>query len=200
MKGNTITLAVLVAFAQGVVAEEGVVKDFFVRATKYHRNERGCDPWTKRGETSTQLRLPKSDAVVLDPHRIGNVAVDPQKVPEGSLVLETQTKRFFVATTGGQAVIRRDAAKQLAKRSVQKQKALVFDFYFPREVVETHFTKCWVIPHEGVRFRDLNQASQKERLKPEYWIARLESLYDSSSNEEDKAQLREMMNRLREMK
>lgn len=193
-------MALLVAFAQGSRADDGVVKDFFVRATKYHRTDKRCDPWTKRGQTSTQLRLPKSDSVVLDPDKIGNVALDPQKVPEGSLVFETQTKRLFVSTTGGPAVIRRDAAKKLAGNCLEKRNALVFDFYFPREVVNTHYTECWVVPYQGqIPFRELSGENQKLRLQPEFWLKELQPLYDSSSREEDKMQLREVMDRLREM-
>jgi hypothetical protein len=71
------------------------VNAHFVRATKYHRSDPKCDPWTRRGQTSTQLKLPKDDSIVTDPNKIGNVAVDPEYVPEGSLVYETQTRRFL---------------------------------------------------------------------------------------------------------
>lgn len=194
-------LALLVAFAQGVVrADNGNVgvRNFYVRATKYHWSDRNCDPWTMRGQTSTQLRLPKLNSVIEDPDRIGNVALDPKKIPEGSLVFETQTKRFFVSTTGGDAVIRRDAAKKLAKGSIKKKNALVFDFYSPREVVENHFTYCWVIPHEGKRFRSLNREDQQKRLTKEFWINRLLEIYAESSDEEETRQLGEMINKLRE--
>lgn len=172
-----------------------------VRATKYHKTDYKCDHWTLRGETSTRLKLPQCDDVVTDPNTIGNVALDPTQVPEGSLVYETQTGRFFVATTGGEAVIRRDAAKQLArleKLPSEFKNALVFDFYYPQEIVSNHFTSCWVIPHEGEKeFRRLWPEYQEQRLYASFWLARLSRIYDSTSNEAEKQKLREMMNRLR---
>lgn len=190
-------MALLVALGTGV--DGAVPQDYFVRATKYHKDDPGCDLWTKRGQTSTQLRLPP-DTSVLDPNRIGFVAVDPAHVPVGSLVYEIQTKRFFVATRGGEAVIDRDAAINSGKNSLEKN-ALVFDFYFPeQEIVDTGYTTCWVIPHEGTAFTGLRLKYQKLRLKPTFWLERIQKLYDSSSSEENRFQLREMMNRLREMK
>ncbi len=190
-------MALLVALGTGVDA--AVPRDFFVRATKYHKDDVGCDPWTKQGQTSTQLRLPP-DSIVLDRDRIGFVAVDPAYVPVGSLVYEVQTGRFFVATRGGDAVIARDAAINSGKNSIEKN-APVFDFYFPeKEIVDTGYTTCWVIPHEGDAFTRLRLKYQKLRLKPSFWLERIQKLYDSSSSEEDRFQLRQMMNRLRVMK
>lgn len=190
-------MALLVALGTGVDA--AVPRDFFVRATKYHKDDPECDSWTKQGKTSTQLRLPP-DHVVLDRNQIGFVAVDPAYVPIGSLVYEVQTGRFFVATRGGEAVISRDAAIESGKNSAEKN-APVFDFYFPeREIVDTGYTICWVIPHEGDAFTGLRLKYQKLRLKPHFWFERIQKLYDSSSSEEDRFQLRQMMNRLKEMK
>lgn len=172
-----------------------------VRATKYHKSDPGCDPWTKRGQTSTQLRLPQSDDVVTNPNTIGNVAVDPTVVPEGSLVFETQTGRFFVATTGGSAVISRKAAKNLADKkelSAEYRNALVFDFYYPREIVNSHYTDCWVIPHEGeMKFRSLKKADQEQRLYASFWLGRLSRIHDQSKDKAQKQKLRQMMDRLR---
>ncbi len=89
-------MALLVALGTGVEAKTNTVAVYFVRATKYHKKDTNCDSWTLNGQTSTQLRLPQSDTVVTNPNNIGNVALDPNKVPEGSLVYETQTGRFFV--------------------------------------------------------------------------------------------------------
>lgn len=194
-------MALLVAFAQGVEAEEQTtvrIKTEFVRATKYYKTDYKCDKWTLAGKTSTQLNLPTEDKVN-NPKYIGNVAVDTDKIPEGSFVFETQTSRFYVCTTGGNAVIDRRAAIELADGSNMKRNALVFDFYSPKEIIENHYTYCWVIPHEGRAFRDLKLTEQKRRLDPKFWLDRLMSIYDSSSSEEEKNQLRIMMNCLREM-
>ncbi len=179
----------------------GTVESHFVRATKYHRSDPKCDPWTRNGQTSTQLRLPKDDRIVTNPNKIGNVAVDPRYVPEGSLVYETQTQRFFVSTTGGTAVIDRRSARAIARiRSLPEKysQALVFDFYFPREVVGEHYTKCLVVEHEGKRFRMLDLKSQQKRLDPEFWIERLETL-SRQADKESKQKFDVMLKRLREI-
>lgn len=177
------------------------VDTYFVRATKYHRSDPKCDPWTKNGQTSTQLRLPKDDRIVTDPNQIGNVAVDPRFVPEGSLVYETQTERFFVSTTGGTAVIDRRSARAIAQMrdlSEKYSRALVFDFYFPQEVVDKHYTKCFVVEHDGERFRALDRESQQRRLNPEFWIKRLETLR-KKTDIESRQRFDVMLKRLREI-
>lgn len=196
-------MALLIALlSTGVEAKASQITVCLVRATKYHKTDKKCDHWTLKGQTSTQLRLPKSDKVVTNPHTIGFVALDPKKVPEGSLVYETQTGRFFVATTGGEAVIDRDAAIETARKkklSQQYKNALVFDFYYPQEIVENEFTYCWVIPHEGdIRFRDLKLVSQKKRLYASFWLERLSKIYGSTKDEAEKKKLRQMMDRLKE--
>jgi 3D (Asp-Asp-Asp) domain-containing protein len=180
---------------------DATLETHFVRATKYHRSDPKCDPWTRRGQTSTQLRLPKDDRIVIDPTKIGNVAVDPRYVPEGSLVYETQTKRFFVATTGGTAVIDRRSARAIARKQNlpnQYSRALVFDFYSPQEVVGEHFTKCIVVEHEGQRFRTLDRESQQRRLDPEFWVKHLETL-GTQIDKESKQKFNIMLERLREI-
>lgn len=192
----------LIAFVSTGKISAELVESHFVRATKYHKTDPGVDQWTARGQTSTQLRLPKNDKVVTNPNKIGNVAVDPSKVPEGSLVYETQTERFFVATTGGTAVIDRRSARAIARmRGLCKDhyNALVFDFYYPKEVVDNHFTECFVISHEGKRFRTLSREYQQKRLDPQFWIKHLEALRKKSKDKEEQKNLDLMLARLREM-
>lgn len=197
-------MALLVALGTGVeeVKASQTITVCLVRATQYHKTDDDCDRWTEKGQTSTQLRLPQCDTVVTNPHVIGNVALDPDKVPEGSLVYETQTGRFFVSTTGGSDVIDRTAAKQTADREglpKEFRNALVFDFYYPREVVDNEFTHCWVISHESaIRFRDLKLAEQKKRLYASFWIERLTRIHDQITDKDEKSKLRVMISRLRE--
>ena len=192
----------LVALVSTGEIRGNTVSSHFVRATKYHRTDPGCDPWARRLQTSTQLKLPKDDRIVTDPTKIGNVAVDPRHVPEGSLVYETQTRRFFVATTGGTAVIDRRSARAIARMRDLPSKysqALVFDFYFPQEIVREHYTKCMVVAHEGKRFRTLDLKSQQKRLEPEFWIERLHTLRVQVKDKEIIQKLDVMLERLREI-
>jgi hypothetical protein len=189
-----------------IVGQKQTVPDkpevFFARATKYHKTDRNVDPWTARGQTSTRLTLPPESRVKCD-RSIGNVALDPRAVPEGSLVFETQTRRFFVATTGGTAVIRRDAAKDLARiqgLSNKHRNALVFDFYYPYEIVDNHFTYCYVIPYSGeTPFRNLLPEFQKLRLEPEFWIPIINRMYDETNDPKDQEKIRIMQNRMNEI-
>jgi 3D (Asp-Asp-Asp) domain-containing protein len=198
LSGLSVLLVALMSTGEMV---GGTVETHFVRATKYYRNDPKCDPWTRRGQTSTALKLPKDDRIVIDPNKIGNVAVDPRYVPEGSLVYETQTRRFFVSTTGGTAVIDRRSARAIARMcglSEKYSQALVFDFYFPREVVREHYTKCFVVEHEGQRFRTLDQKLQQKRLDPRFWIERLETLREKA-DKESRQRFDIMLDRLREI-
>ena len=199
-------MALLVALlgtgvVEAKVSKKDTIKVFLVRTTQYHRTDPGCDHWTLNGQTSTQLRLPKSDKVVTNPNTIGNVALDPDFVPEGSLVYETQTGRFFVSTTGGEAVIDRRAAINLAEKKKlpsEFRNALVFDFYYPEEIVNNYYTHCWVIPYKGAtKFRNLKMVDQQQRLYASFWLKHLSEVYDLTSNEAEKQKLREMMNRLK---
>ena len=197
--GLSVLLVALMSTGEGV---GGIVETHFVRATKYHRSDPKCDPWTRRGQTSTKLRLPQDDRIVTDPNKIGNVAVDTQFVPEGSLVYETQTKMLFVSTTGGTAVIDRRSARAIAQmRSLPENysRALVFDFYFPREVVKEHYTQCLVVEHEGRPFRTLSRASQQKRLDPEFWIEIIEPLREQA-DKESRQKFDVILEKLREMK
>lgn len=202
-------MALLVALVStGVEAKEpktqkNTVETVLVRATEYHKSDPDCDPETRKGKTSTKLKLPKEDSVVTDPNTIGDVAVDTNLFPGGSLVLETQTDRLFVATKGGKAVLSRVAAKKTAQKKKLPQvfhDAVVFDFYYPEKIVQNEYTHCWVIPYQGEKeFWRLNKESQEKRLTPEFWLPRLQSLCDSSTNEAEKQKLRKMMKRLEEM-
>lgn len=195
-------LALLVAFISIGERVEGEVYTHFVRATHYHKTDPNCDHWTASGYTSTQIRLPDDDTIVKNRNQIGNVAVDPKYVPEGSLVFETQTKRFFVSTTGGTAVIDRRSARSIAQMQglcSKHSNALVFDFYYPDEIVDNHYTECVVIPHKGKKFRVLNLVSQERRLDPLFWIPLIQELYDASDDEAEKQNLRLMIFRLQEM-
>jgi 3D (Asp-Asp-Asp) domain-containing protein len=188
-------LALLVAFVStGEEVYGSEVKTYFVRATKYYYTDINCDSWTLKGYTSTRLRLSQNETMVRDPKKIGNVAVDPRYIPEGSLVFETQTKRFFVTTTGGSAVIDRRSAIKIADKQNLGPKfseALVFDFYFPEEITKNHYTDCLVVTHQGKKFRTLDYVSQQKRLQPDFWLTYLKEKQSKilDRNEKEKIQV-----------
>lgn len=161
------------------------VELIFARATKYYKTDRNCDPDTRKGLTSTKIRLGDSCD-----RTIGMVAVDPQRIPYGSLIYSPQAKRFFLACDVGGDVSARTAAKNLAKKQGLAEKyrnALVLDFYAPREIIDNHFDDFVVIKHEGSNFRfRMTKKEQEERLDPRFWLARIERDYRSADKEKKK--------------
>ncbi len=202
----TGVMALLVALGTGVeeVKANQTVQVRLVRATEYDKGDLYCDPGTLAGKTSTKLRLPQSEAVVIDQNRIGDVALDPAYFQEGCLVYETQTRRLFVGTKGGTDVIDRTAAIATAKKKNLPQvfkDALVFDFYFPKPIVDNEYTHCWVFPHQGEKeFWRLDKESQELRLTPKFWLSFLQPKYDSATDEAEKHRLRVMIDRLKKIR
>ncbi len=203
---TTGVMALLVALGTGVeeVKANQTIHVRLVRATEYDKDDMNCDPNTRAGKTSTKLQLPQSDAIVTDPNRIGDVAIDPAHFEEGCLVYETQTKRLFVGTKGGIDVIDRTAAINTAENknlpNVFKD-ALVFEFYYPEPIIKNEYTHCWVFPHQGEKkFWRLDKVSQERRLTPEFWLSFLQPKYDSTTDEGERYRLREMIDRLKKMK
>lgn len=203
LTGLPSLLSVLLIAFMSTGEGNGGVESHFVRATKYHKSDPVVDQWTARGLTSTRIRLPQDDRIVKNPNKIGNVAVDPRHIPEGSLVFETTTQKFFIATTGGSAVIDRRSARAISRMQNLCQEhynALVFDFYYPHEIVDNHFTECFVIPHDGGDFRTLHRDYQYRRLSPNFWVERLEKI--KSEIEDDvvsQERISIMLRRLRQM-
>jgi len=156
------------------------VDEVFARATKYHKTDKNCDPDTKKGLTSTDIKLKDSDE-----NSIGMVAVDPEKIPYGSLVYSPKTNRFFLACDVGGAVINRTAAKDFSKKkglSKKHQDALVLDFYSDQEIIDNHFCDFLVIKHTGdIEFYKLHGKYQTLRLDPEFW---LEEIKEKENSEE----------------
>jgi 3D (Asp-Asp-Asp) domain-containing protein len=174
------------------------VEVVFARATKYYKTDRNCDPETKKGLTSTKIRLGDSCD-----RTIGMVAVDPQRIPYGSLIYSPQAKRFFLACDIGGDVSARTAAKKLAKQKKLPSKyyeALVLDFYAPREIIDNHFCDFFVIKHEGKDFRfKMTKKEQDLRLDPRFWLERAERIYNEGKDDNSEI-LREIIKELKEIK
>ena len=184
IRTSVITLLLSLCLDHLVVASAVPV---FARATSYHRTEKGCDPDTKRGLTSTRIVLKDSST-----RTIGMVAVDPKQIPYGSLVYSPGTNRFFLACDIGGAVFNRTAAKRLAKRRGLSKKysdALVLDFYARKEILRNEFGDFYVIKHEGSNFKKLSSKSQKLRLKPSFWLEKIKSKKKDSTIKEIKKSL-----------
>ena len=169
----------------------------FARATKYHKTDRNCDPNTRKGITSTKIRLGDNCD-----RTIGMVAVDPQRIPYGSLIYSPQNKRLYLACNVGGSVSARTAAKRLAKIKGLPKKyfdAIVLDFYAPKEIINNHFDYFLVIKHEGSCFRfTLSKKEQERRLDPLFWIAKVKKVYNNSDFDNPDL-IRELLKRLENM-
>jgi 3D (Asp-Asp-Asp) domain-containing protein len=172
MKRKTILL--MLSFATLSCASDSqkgseAVEKVFARATQFHKTDPGCDPWTRRGVTSTQIDLKDNCD-----DTIGMVAVDPEIIPYGSIIYAPQNKRFYLACNRGGAVSARTAAKELAKKkqlSKKHEDAIVLDFYANKEIIDNHFGEFFVIKHEGKDFRfELSKAEQELRLDPDFGL------------------------------
>lgn len=190
------TLKLVMCLIVFIGSANASVEKVFARATKFHKSDNGCDPWTKKGLTATKIRLRDNCD-----DTIGMVAVDPQRIPYGSLIYSPQNKRFYLACNRGGAVSARTAAKKLANKKGLSQKyrnALVLDFYAPREIIDNHFDYFLVIEHEGENFRfGLSKTEQNERLDPNFWLGRAVGLLNVE--EEFNSELEEIIDRLRQM-
>lgn len=89
--------------------------------TCYWRYGRETDKWTRRGQSSTGVKL-----------ALGVVAVDPNIIPYGSLVTISGVPGVFLAADCGSDVTKRVAAKRTAHSSAEKG-AIVVDVFFPTE-------------------------------------------------------------------
>lgn len=96
-------------------------KTVLAAITCYWKIGRNTDHWTAKGQSSTGVPL-----------RQGIVAVDPEIIPYGSLVLIEGIPGGFIAADCGSHVSQRVAVKKTARTECEK-KALVIDVYFVHE-------------------------------------------------------------------
>ncbi len=119
-----------------------------VRATKYHKTDPDADYNTKRGLSSTGIKLREAQTKV-----IGTVATNPEVIPAGSLVL-VKTKNGdvlpYLSVDVGGAVTSTKASRRLAEkenRPVEWAKRPVVDLYSKQSRVHD-WTKVIVIKDE----------------------------------------------------
>ena len=188
------TIIVLMAFPTALSAN---VDKVIARATQFHKTDKNCDHNTKKGLTSTRIKLKDSDQ-----RSIGMVAVDPSKIPYGSLVYSPDTKRLFLACDIGGAVTSRDAAINLAKKKGLGSKyrnALVLDFYSKKEILDNHYGDFYIIKHVGDKcFYKLYDQYQNKRLDPQFWIKHIKTLQKNDTLKEFERALRVVPSPLRE--
>lgn len=193
MKFIQITLIGLL-FCVSLQAE---VTEVLARATAYHKDHRHSDSDTKAGRTSTKISLRDNCD-----YTIGMVAVDPKKIPWGSLVFSPENGRFYLACDVGDAVVDRDAAKETAEKHNLPKKyhdALVLDFYSRNEITDDDYAKFIVVKHDGDRpFWKLYEEYQEKRLEPSFWIARVEEVLQNRELK-NRDELKEMLRRLERM-
>jgi len=143
-----------------------------VRVTTYHKSERGCDSNTKKGNSSTGIKLREGQ-----PNVIGTIAADKEVIPTGSLVLVTTKEGnvfpYLCVDTGG-AVISRKASSKLAKQQGRNKEWAtrpVIDVYSSQVITDDWSTVLVITDHsmDGTKGSErLNRL--KERMNIEYWL------------------------------
>ncbi len=135
----------------------------YARSTFYNKDEPGCDPDTRKGKTSTCLRIRDVQAKGL-----GVVSVDPAIVPYGSRVIASDGRVFIAVDTGGDVKARTAAKEAAAKQGYgpksAQHNAPVLDFYSNRQIggIWDHFL---IVPYREDRpFTDLKVSERMEYL------------------------------------
>jgi len=141
-----------------------------VRATTYHKTEPGADMETRRGQSSTGLKLAE-----VKPKTVGSIAIDPKVIPYGSLVIVTtrsgETHRFLCVDTGAW-VKSRKASIGLAKKQKLGQE------FAERPVIDIYSAENYDNWMSVVVIKDKNplgpkdpgfRTRLKERMSADYW-------------------------------
>ncbi len=141
-----------------------------VRATTYHKTESGADRETRRGLSSTSLKLCE-----VGPRTVGSIAIDPEVIPYGSLIIVTtkngSSNSFLCVDTGGD-VKNRKASRTLAKKEKLGNK------YAKRPVIDIYSTRDYddwmsvvVIKDKSLEGLSLSKLRNrlKERMSIDFW-------------------------------
>lgn len=144
-----------------------------VRATRYHKTDLHCDPDTLHERSCTGIKLQEGA-----PGVVGAVAVDPNIIPIGSLILVT-TKNGdihpYLSVDKGGAVTRKTASRILAKQE-KRGKAWatrpVIDIYSPETITSDWIT---VLVIKGPSLKGLKDSERlkrlKERMSIDHWMS-----------------------------
>lgn len=144
-----------------------------VRATRYHKTDRHCDNDTLHERSYTGIRLQEGA-----PGTIGAVAVDPNVIPIGSLILVSTMNgnvHPYLSVDKGGAVTKRTASRILAKQEKRGEAWAtrpVIDIYSP-ETITSDWTTVLVI--KGPSLKGLNSSERlprlKERMSIDFWMS-----------------------------
>lgn len=88
-----------------------------VRLTTYSKTEKRCDKWTKRGKSSTGIKLKEGLSA----------AVDPNLIPYFSKIKIPELRLELCALDTGSAVIKRTASRRTGRNEP------IIDIYFNKE-------------------------------------------------------------------
>ena len=93
-----------------------------VRLTTYSKTEAKCDKWTRRGQSSTGIRLKEGVTA----------AVDPNIIPYFSKIELPEVKLSLVSLDTGSAVVKRTASRKTGGQ-------IIIDVFFEKESTARQF-------------------------------------------------------------
>jgi 3D (Asp-Asp-Asp) domain-containing protein len=141
-----------------------------VRATTYHKTEPDADEETRRGESSTGVKLAE-----VKPKVVGSIAIDPKVIPYGSLVIITtksgELHRFLCVDTG------KDVKSRKASKLLAKKQKLTSDWSM-RPVIDIYSNKHYDDWISIVVIKDKNplepnnsrfRSRLRERMSVDFW-------------------------------
>lgn len=145
-----------------------------VRATRYHKTDRGCDPDTKKERSCTGIKLREGS-----PKVIGAVAVNPKIIPIGSLLMipmNDGSVRPYLSVDIGGDVTGSKASRILAKREKRGEEWAtrpVIDVYTPRTITEDWTTVLVVKGPSLIGLKDAEKLERlQERMSIDFWMSR----------------------------
>ena len=139
------------------------VEQLLARSTKYHANEAGSDKDTKLGKTSSLVKIATAKNL-----GFGTVAVDPKKIPYGSVVVTPDSKIYIALDTGGDVITRKASTELAEKQNLDptsaESRAPVLDFYSINQV-GANWDRFLIVQYKGPSFKNLTSDEKLRYLK-----------------------------------